>query len=49
MTRHVLAIDQGTTGSTCLMFAADGTVVAGPATRPLAGHDRLAGDDAAGT
>ena len=27
MTRHVLAIDQGTTGSTCLMFAADGAVV----------------------
>jgi glycerol kinase len=27
MTRHVLAIDQGTTGSTCLVIAADGAIV----------------------
>ncbi|MGI8844428.1 MAG: FGGY family carbohydrate kinase, partial [Gemmatimonadaceae bacterium] len=27
MTRHVLAIDQGTTGSTCLVITADGAVV----------------------
>ena len=25
--RHVLAIDQGTTGSTCLLLAEDGRVV----------------------
>jgi glycerol kinase len=37
MTRHVLAIDQGTTGSTCLVIAADGAV-AGRGYREITQH-----------
>lgn len=35
--KHVLAIDQGTTGSTCLVLAADGRVV-GRAYREITQH-----------